>query len=151
MKRLFAGALLVLAATSMAAQTGVPEGKWWKRPRIAREIGLTEEQSRRIEDIFVRSRPKLIDLKADVEKKQFDLQTAMENNAPRPEIEKKLDAVENARKDLQKTRLLMLLDIKNELKPEQWERLRQMREEARERRNAKGGAQKGAFRYRAPR
>jgi Spy/CpxP family protein refolding chaperone len=71
----------------------------------------------------------------------------MENNAPRPEVEKKLDAVENARKDLQKTRVLMLLDIKNELKPDQWEKLRQMREDAREKRNAKGGAQKGAFRH----
>jgi Spy/CpxP family protein refolding chaperone len=146
-RRLLAGALFVLAAASMAAQADMPEGKWWKKPRIAREIGLTDDQSRRIEDIFVRSRPKLIDLKADLEKKQFDLQTAMENNAPRPEVEKKLDAVENARKDLQKTRVLMLLDIKNELKPDQWEKLRQMREDAREKRNAKGGAQKGAFRH----
>jgi Spy/CpxP family protein refolding chaperone len=146
-KRLLAAALLALAAASMSAQADMPEGKWWKKPRIAREIGLTDDQSRRIEDIFVRERPKLIDLKADLEKKQFDLQTAMENNAPRPEVEKKLDAVENARKDLQKTRVLMLLDIKNELKPDQWEKLRQMREDAREKRNAKGGAQKGAFRH----
>jgi Spy/CpxP family protein refolding chaperone len=149
-KRFLSGMLLVLAAGSLAAQADMPEGKWWKKPRIAREIGLTDDQSRRIEDIFVRSRPKLIDLKADLEKKQFDLQTAMENNAPRPDVEKKLDAVENARKDLQKTRVLMLLDIKNELKPDQWEKLRQMREDARERRQAKGGAQKGAFRYRPP-
>ena len=148
MKRLMAALLLALAAASMAAQADIPEGKWWKRPRIAKEIGLTDDQSRRIEDIFVRERPKLIDLKANLEKRQFELQTAMENNAPRPEVEKRLDAVENARKDLQKTRVLMLLDIKNELKPEQWERLRQMREDAKERRNARGGAQKGAFRIR---
>ncbi|HEY7112186.1 MAG TPA: periplasmic heavy metal sensor [Thermoanaerobaculia bacterium] len=148
MKRFLAAALLALAAASMAAQADIPEGKWWKRPRIAKEIGLTDDQARRIEEIFVRERPKLIDLKAGLEKRQFELQTAMENNAPRPEVEKRLDAVENARKDLQKTRVLMLLDIKNELKPEQWERLRQMREDARERRSAKGGAQKGAFRMR---
>jgi Spy/CpxP family protein refolding chaperone len=147
-KRFLAAALLALAAASMAAQADIPEGKWWKRPRIAKEIGLTDDQARRIEEIFVRERPKLIDLKAGLEKRQFELQTAMENNAPRPEVEKRLDAVENARKDLQKTRVLMLLDIKNELKPEQWERLRQMREDARERRSAKGGAQKGAFRMR---
>ena len=147
MRRFLAGALLALAAASMAAQADMPEGKWWKRPRIAHEIGLTDDQAKRIEDIFVRERPKLIDLKANLEKRQFELQTAMENNAPRPDIEKKLDAVENARRDLQKTRVLMLLDIKNELKPEQWEKLRQMREDARERRSSKGGAQKGAFRY----
>jgi Spy/CpxP family protein refolding chaperone len=146
-KRILAAALIAFAAASMKGQADMPEGKWWKRPRIAHEIGLTDDQAKRIEDIFVRERPKLIDLKANLEKRQFDLQTAVENNAPRPEVEKKLDAVENARKDLQKTRVLMLLDIKNELKPEQWEKLRQMREDARERRNARGGAQKGAFRH----
>ena len=121
-------------ALSAAAQVDLPEGKWWKRPRIAQEIGLTEDQSRQIEDIFVKSRPRLIDLKADLEKKQFDLRQALEHDGDRAEVEKKLDLVEAARRDLQKTRVLMLLDMRKVLKPEQWERLKEMRETVRERR-----------------
>jgi Spy/CpxP family protein refolding chaperone len=129
-----AALLLLSAALPLAAQTDLPEGKWWKRPRVAKQIGLSDEQSKRIEEIFVRSRPQLIDLKADLEKKQFDLQQSMENNAARADIERKLETVEDARKQLQKTRVLMLLDMKSVLSAEQWERLKQMREQARERR-----------------
>jgi Spy/CpxP family protein refolding chaperone len=149
-KRLAGAAVLFLAAAlPLVAQADVPEGKWWKRPRIAKEIGLSEDQSRRIEDIFVKARPRLIDLKADLEKKQFDLQQSMENNAARGDIEKKVETVEDARKQLQKTRVMMLLDMKGILSADQWEKLRQMREEARERRRGaarEGGAgKKGRF------
>jgi Spy/CpxP family protein refolding chaperone len=133
--KIFAGALLLLAAAlPLAAQADVPEGKWWKRPRVVKEIGLTDDQAKKIEAIFVQSRPRLIDLKADLEKKQFALSQAMENDAARADIERKLEAVEDARKELQKTRVLMLVDMKGVLSAEQWERLKQMREQARDRR-----------------
>ncbi len=138
MRKSFLSALLLAAALPLAAQPQVPDGKWWKRPRIASQIGLTSEQSDQIEKIFVRSRPRLIDLKAELEKKQLDLQVAMDDrNVERREVEKKIDAVENARKDLQKARALMILDIKQVLKPEQWERLMQMQQEMRERQREK--------------
>jgi Spy/CpxP family protein refolding chaperone len=122
-------------AIPLLAQPQVPDGKWWKRPRIASAIGLTEEQSNQIEKIFLKSRPQLIDLKADLEKKQVDLQSAVENHASdRRDIEKKIDSVEEARKQLQKARALMILDIRQVLKPEQWDRLLQMQQAARERR-----------------
>jgi len=122
------------AGLPLAARAQMPDGKWWKRPRIAAEIGLTKEQSDQIEKIFVKTRPQLIDLKAELEKKQLDLQVVMdEHGGDRREIEKRLDAVENARKDLQKARVLMILDIKQVLKPDQWEKLLQMQQELRER------------------
>ena len=81
-----------------------------------------------------RSRPRLIDLRADLEKKQLDLQVAMEDKtADRSAVEKKIEAVETARASLQKTRALMLLDMKQVLKPDQWDRLVQTQQERRER------------------
>lgn len=135
-------ALALLAATVAPAFAApdVPDGKWWKRPRIAAEIHLTPEQSREIETIFVRARTKLIDLKADLEKKQLALQSSMDDQAAdRKTVEKQVEAVENARAELQKTRALMILDMKQVLKPEQWERLRQMQQEMRERRMERRG------------
>jgi Spy/CpxP family protein refolding chaperone len=126
---------LLLSAVAAAAQPQVPDGKWWKRPRVARELGLTAEQSEKIEKVFVNARPHLIDLKGDLEKRQLDLQVAMDDkSSDRADVEKKIDAVENARKQLQKARALMILDMKQVLTPEQWTRLMQMREEARDRR-----------------
>ena len=88
----------------------------------------------------MRARTKLIDLKADLEKKQLALQSSMDDQAAdRKIVEKQVEAVENARAELQKTRALMILDMKQVLKPEQWERLRQMQQEMRERRMERRG------------
>lgn len=130
-----AGLLLLLPAVLAFGQVDVPEGKWWKRPRLAAEINLTADQSKEIERIFVQARARLIDLKADLEKKQLTLQSSMEDRAvDRKTVEKEIGAVETARAELQKARALMVLDIKQVLKPEQWERLLQMQQALRERR-----------------
>lgn len=133
-KTLLAAMLAALSVPALAAPD-FPDGKWWKRPRFAAEIGLTADQSREIEKIFVKSRTRLIDLKADLEKKQLALQSSMEDQgADRRTVEKEIEAVENARAELQKARALMILDMKQILKHDQWERLLQMQQEMRERR-----------------
>jgi Spy/CpxP family protein refolding chaperone len=127
-------ALVVLFAAAVALATDLPDGKWWKRPRLAAEIGLTQEQVREIEKIFVRTRPRLIDLRGELEKRQLALQESMEDHgAERQAVEKQIEAVENARAELQKARALMILDMKQVLQPQQWDRLLQIQQEFRER------------------
>ena len=131
--KILAGALLFasIVPSSLALPPELPEGKWWKRPRLAAEINLTDDQAREIESIFSRTRPQLIDRKAELEKRQGELQDALEGNADRKTISAKVEAVENARAGLQKARILMVLDMKQVLKPEQWDRLVRMREQLR--------------------
>jgi Spy/CpxP family protein refolding chaperone len=135
MKGFVAALLFASLAAPVAVAAELPEGKWWKRPRIAAEINLTADQTREIEGIFTRSRPRLIDLKADLEKKQGDLQDALDDpNADRRTIAARVEAVEDARGELQKTRILMVLDMKQVLKPDQWDRLVRMQQEFRQQR-----------------
>lgn len=131
-------AVLAFAASAAAASATqqLPEGKWWKRPRVAAAVGLTTEQTRQIEGIFSRTRPTLIDLRADLEKKQGELQDALDDSAAdRREIASRVEAVEDARAELQKARILMVLDMKQVLKPDQWNRLRRLHAEARRQRS----------------
>ena len=139
--RSLACAVLLAAVVGPAAArpTDLPEGKWWKRPRVAAEINLTPGQVRDIEAIFARTRPRLIDGKGELEKVQGDLQDAIESNADRRDIAAKVEAVENARAELQKTRILMVLDMKQALKPEQWERLVRMHQQFRRERRERYG------------
>ncbi|HEV8119009.1 MAG TPA: periplasmic heavy metal sensor [Thermoanaerobaculia bacterium] len=131
-RAILAVAIAITAAASASGQAF--DGKWWKNPSVASDLNLTADQSADIEKIFVRTRPKLIDLKADLEKKQLDLQVAMDDHAAdRASVEKKIEAVETARASLQKTRALMLLDMKQVLKPAQWDKLVQKQQERRER------------------
>ncbi|MFY9550276.1 MAG: periplasmic heavy metal sensor [Thermoanaerobaculia bacterium] len=127
-----AGVLAGAGAWAQAAQ-GI-EGKWWKRPAIARELQLTSDQTSSLEKIFARSKPKLIDLRADLEKKQFEYEQAMQGDqVDRKAVEGRIEAREQARAALQKELSMMELDMKQVLTPEQRERLVRMRENARQR------------------
>jgi Spy/CpxP family protein refolding chaperone len=124
-------AVALLQAPPLVAQ-GPAEGKWWKRPRIAKQLDLSADQVAQLEKIFARSKPKLIDLRADFEKKQFDYDQAMQNDdVDRDTLEAKIEAREQARAALQKELALMELDMKKILNPEQREKLVEMREKAR--------------------
>ena len=105
MKTLAVLVLATLATPALAGSPDLPEGKWWKHPRVAAEINLTTDQIRVIEDIFARVRPRLIDGKAELEKRQGALQEAIESNVDRRDISEKVEEVERARAELQKTRL----------------------------------------------
>ena len=135
MKRVAVALLFAaLFAAPAAASPDLPDGKWWKRPRIAAAVNLTADQAREIEAIFSKARPQLIDRKADLEKKQGALEDAVDSNADRKEIAARVEEVEDARAELQKARILMVLDMKHVLRPEQWDRLMKMREDARRQR-----------------
>ena len=123
---------LFLSAGAMAQ--GLAEGKWWKRPRIAQTLQLTSEQDEQLEKIFAKSKPRLIDLRADLEKKQFDYEQSMQGETvDRTAVEAKIEAREEARARLQKELALMELDMKQVLKPDQRERLMRLRDENRQR------------------
>ena len=138
-------ALLLVLGTALGQQ-GLGDGKWWKRPRAVQALGLTAEQSSELEKIFAKSRPKLIDLKADLEKKQFAYEQAMSaDKVDRVLVESSIEAREQARARLQKELSLMELDMKQVLTPEQREKVSQFREEKRQRwmerrKSLRGGA-----------
>ena len=127
-----AGAALILIAAAASAQAAA-EGKWWKRPRIASELQLSADQGDQLEKIFARVKPKLIDLRADLQKKQFAYDQAMSaEKSDRKEVEALIEAREQARSALQKELALMELDMKQVLRPDQREKLARMRENARQ-------------------
>ena len=127
-----AGAALLLMAAAASAQAAA-EGKWWKRPRIASELQLSGDQVDQLEKIFARVKPKLIDLRADLQKKQFAYDQAMSaEKSDRKEVEALIEAREQARSALQKELALMELDMKQVLRPDQREKLARMRENARQ-------------------
>ncbi len=124
-------AALLLAGAALAQ--GLGDGKWWKRPRIAQALELTPAQSAELERIFAKCRPRLIDLKADLEKRQFEYEQAMTAaTVDRKLVETTIEAREEARARLQKELALMELDMKQVLTPAQREKAMQIREQIRQ-------------------
>jgi hypothetical protein len=110
-------ALLILAATASAQGF-----KWWSDEQYRRELGLTQEQSRRLEEIFQMSLPTL-----KVQKKALDVaETEFERLVERGDdgaVMEQVGRVETARAELNKTRTLMLLKMRRTLTTDQWIKL----------------------------
>jgi len=130
-RTLLALSVSVLAAAPALAQ--LPDGKWWKRPRIAAHIDLSADQERQLDEIFAKNRPQIIDLKANLEKRQFEYEQAMQSGAERKVIASKIEAREDARAKLQTELAVMILDMRRVLRPEQWEKLTRLQQTFRER------------------
>lgn len=101
-----------------------PPGMWWKNPDIAQKLNLTDDQKKRMDDIFQQSRLQLIDLKANVEKQEAQLEPMLAANPPDTnKVLAQIDLVAAARAELEKAVARMLLSIRGVLTADQWARL----------------------------
>jgi Spy/CpxP family protein refolding chaperone len=101
-----------------------PHGMWWKSPEIVTAIGLTPDQQKKIEDLFIQSRTQLIQLHAKLETEQLQLGPVLDANpVDQPKAMAAIDKIANSRADLEKADAKMLLSIRGVLTPEQWTKL----------------------------
>ena len=128
----FALALFVLCLTPAVSAQGF---KWWQDDTYKRELGLTTEQSTRLEDIFQKSAPSLRQLKEKLDKAQVAFDRIVERGDDSTVLVQ-VDALEGARSELNKARVMMLLRMRRTLTADQWAKftaLNEQRERERER------------------
>lgn len=105
-------------------------GRWWNDPHLSQQLGLSDEQKHKMDDIFLQHRLKLIDLDAALEKQQVMLRPMLEADQPdEAKVLAQIDAIAQARAELEKANARMLFDIRKTLTPDQWKKLKAMREE----------------------
>ncbi len=142
MRKAICSLLLCLATTIIAGQSyaqGVlrefPQGKWWTNKRIINQLNLTAEQQSRIETIWTQSRRTLIDLQAELQKRQLDLEELFNKDAvDEGAALEALDKWERARAALDHDTLQMRIRIKNLLSPDQQQILQTIAEVLRQQR-----------------
>jgi len=109
-----------------AGVRNAPMGMWWRSPMVVQRIGLTADQTKKMDGIFEQSRLQLIDLKANVEKQNAILEPLMSANPPdTTKALAQIDKVAEARAELEKADAKMLLGIRVVLTPDQWTKLHQ--------------------------
>ncbi|CAN5449151.1 hypothetical protein BH10ACI4_BH10ACI4_29470 [soil metagenome] len=106
-----------------------PPGMWWKNPRVIQTLTITEDQQKKMDDIFQKSRLQLIDLKANVEKQNVILEPMLDANPPDTnKVLAQIDHVAQARAELEKANARMLLGIRGILTADQWTKLQSERD-----------------------
>ncbi len=134
--------LFCLATAFIAGQSyaqGVlkdfPQGKWWSNKRIINQLRLTADQQARIETIWMQSRRALIDLQAELQKRQLDLEELFNKDAvDEGAALEALDKWERAKAALDHDALQMRIRIKNLLSPDQQQKLQTIAEVLRQQR-----------------
>ena len=110
-----------------------PRGKWWDNPEIAQKLTLSADQQKKMDDIFLQSRLKLIDEHASVEKEEAILEPLLSAEQPdESRILAQIDKVAQSRAELEKANARMLLGLRGVLTTAQWKTLQTLGQERRE-------------------
>ena len=110
----------LVGAVMMPAPARAQGFKWWQTEQFKQELGLTSDQSQRIEDLYQSTLPKLRAAKQDLDRLEAELsQLIAGNNVEEAPVLRQIDRVEQARSELSKTRTLMLIRMRRVLSPEQ--------------------------------
>ncbi|MES2391753.1 MAG: Spy/CpxP family protein refolding chaperone [Acidobacteriota bacterium] len=108
---------------------GMMMSTWWKNPEMAQRLALTPDQTKRIDDLFVQSKVKLIHMHASLEEEEFLLGPLMDANpVDQAKAGAQIDKIADTRAELEKTNAKMLLGIRAVLSAEQWTKLHERHE-----------------------
>ena len=114
----FAALLVVTVALALASEASAQGFKWWQADSVVKELGLTSEQTRRLEEIFQKALPALKAHKTalDTAEAQFERLIERGDEAAMEQI----NVVEVARAELNKSRAQMLFTMRKVLTRDQW-------------------------------
>jgi Spy/CpxP family protein refolding chaperone len=118
--------LLALAAPLHAQSFGF---SWWKDAQFQRDLGLTPDQTAKIDAIFQSTISLLRQKKADLDRQEDELSRMIAAGADESLVTRQVDKVESTRASMNKMRTLMLLHERQVLTPDQRVRLNKLHEQ----------------------
>jgi Spy/CpxP family protein refolding chaperone len=102
--------------------------EWWRDPELVEKLQVSDEQVRRIEKIAQDHQIQEIDLRATLEKQEVALRPLMEMDQPdESQVLAQIDKVAQARANLEKAQVQMILAVRRVLTAEQAKKLRELR------------------------
>jgi Spy/CpxP family protein refolding chaperone len=102
---------------------------WWKDPQFQHELGLSADQSARIDAIFQAAISQLRQKKEELDKQEELLSQQIVAGADEALVSKQVDRVEAIRSNMNKMRTLMLLKERQVLTPDQRLKLSKLHEQ----------------------
>ncbi len=146
MKRI---SVIMLTAIALCLGPGVAnagKGPPALKKKVMREIGLTDAQIKKIDDLTYKADREKLDVKHDVQKARLDLRHLMDSDKPsKSAVFSQVEKISALELKLKKNRVGLMLDVRALLKPEQWEKLqmfqaqRRFKHRERSMRQRKGG------------
>ena len=122
--------LVVLLMLCAPATAQMPKGfyAWWGRPEIRKDLKLSNDQQRQIRVTVAQFRPRLIDIRAEVNKAEIDLATEFDHDpVDQAKANHAIERLIVARSDLTRTLSQLSLKLRTVLSEQQWQELQRRR------------------------
>jgi len=104
-------------------------GRWWNNPKMVEKLKLTDDQRKSMDSIFQNHREKLIDLRANLEKAEVEMEPLVKADQPnKSAVMSQIDKVAQARAELEKANARFLFALRAKLTPEQWKQVQDFRQ-----------------------
>jgi len=127
LKKVWVGILLILMINLPGLATGqnVPSGKWWYNQKVVDNLSLTQKEIRQLDQLYVDSHRKLIQLKNAVEREQFELDALLgKKTVDDAKVRKQFKQLESARTDLANERLGFVIRVREIIGAERFQQLK---------------------------
>jgi Spy/CpxP family protein refolding chaperone len=97
-----------------------PPGRWWDDKHFVKQLKLTSDQQKRMDSVFEQSRPVLLKRYESLEQEELRMESLTHAKVlDEGALFAQIDRVEQARADLGKATTHYLVELRNELGPEQ--------------------------------
>ena len=107
----------------MGLQLGLG-GRWWDDHHTARKLNLSSDQQQRMDNIFEANKPTLVNLYANLQHEEMNLASLSPADLKdENKVFAAIDRVSHASSDLEKENAHMLLQIRQQLDPDQLQTL----------------------------
>ncbi|MFH0730083.1 MAG: hypothetical protein V2B19_27535 [Pseudomonadota bacterium] len=101
-----------------------PDGKWWQLENLARRIGLTQGEIDQLDQAFLESRRKMIQLKTTLETEQFELEALIEGaSINETSVFSQYEKLETARRALGMERFRFFLSVRKIIGHDKFQKL----------------------------
>jgi Spy/CpxP family protein refolding chaperone len=137
-KILLRHAAVAIAVVLCVALPVAAQGKWWQSEDYRRELRLTPDQSKRLEDIFQAAVPRLKSLKKSLDSAESEFERLLERGDDGSVMDQ-VERVEAARAELNKSHTMMMLNMKRVLTADQWAKFTAMHQAAERERTRSNG------------
>jgi Spy/CpxP family protein refolding chaperone len=98
--------------------------KWWQSPELSKDLGITAGEKQSLDDLFVKNRDKLVDLKGSLMKDRFKLHDMIEKDTvDEISVLAQNKVIEEDRLMISNERIMYMLGMRKILGPDRFHRL----------------------------
>lgn len=127
LKRILIGIMLVfmISLPDFAGGQDIPSGKWWYNQKVVQNLNLTQSEIHQLDELYVDSHRRLIELKNTVEREQFELDTLLgEKTVDDAKVRQQFKRLESARTDLADERLRFVIRVREIIGADRFQQLK---------------------------